>query len=154
VAADSDAKNSRWPFVLTCDGLFVLSTFLPWLKVWKEGSPNFWTIMGKAPMTLGFTMLVGITGALASIIYTLIARHRLQFAHLTYFTVIQALAPGTLVFMALARPYSDDAEIPFLLALITTAYKPVIAFRWNEAVGPTLASIESKSAPLPEPREK
>lgn len=123
-----DQSNARWPFVLTCDGLFVLSTFLPWLKVWQSGSPNYWTIMGKAPATLGFTMLVGITGAVASIIYTLIARHRLQSAHLVYFTMIQALAPGTLVFMALARPFSDDAEIPFLLALITTAYKPVVAF--------------------------
>jgi hypothetical protein len=151
VAAESDVENSRWPFVLTCDGLFLLSTFLPWLKVWQAGSPNFWTIMGKAAMTLGFTMLVGLTGALASIIYTLIARRRLQSAHLTYFTAIQALAPGTLVFMALARPFSDDAQIPFLLALITTAYKPVIAFKWPQKAQPSPTPPHEKKAPPPSP---
>jgi hypothetical protein len=151
MAVESDAEKSRWPFVLMCDGLFVLSTFLPWLKVWKAGSPNFWTIMVEAPMTLGFTMLVGITGAFASTIYTLIVRHRLQFAHLMYFTVIQALAPGTLVFMALARPYSDDAEIPFLLALITTAYKPVIAFQWPRKTEPSPSLFEDETTPAPHP---
>lgn len=107
----TDDPNGRWPFVLMCDGLFMLSTFLPWLKVWQQGSPNFWTIMGKAPLTLGYTMLVGISGALASIVYTLISRHRLQATHLMYFTAIRAMAPGTLVFMALARPFSDAPRL-------------------------------------------
>jgi hypothetical protein len=147
MADAADNQNSRWPFVLTCDGLFVLSTFLPWLKVWQAGTPNFWTIMGKAPTTLGFTMLLGITGALASIIYTLISRHRLQSTHLMYFTALQALAPGTLVLMAVARPFSDDAEIPFLIALLTTAYKPVIAFRWPEKAEPTSSPTEEKVVP-------
>lgn len=148
MADAADNQNSRWRFVLTCDGLFVLSTFLPWLRVWQAGTPNFWTIMGKAPTTLGFTMLVGITGALASIIYTLISRHRLQSTHLMYFTALQALAPGTLVLMALARPFSDDAETPFLIALLTTAYKPVIAFEWApKAVSAPAKAIDDKTPP-------
>lgn len=64
-----------------------------------------------------------------------------------YFTALQALAPGTLVLMAVARPFSDDAEIPFLIALLTTAYKPVIAFEWApKAVMTPTAPPETKAS--------